>query len=334
MSKKLGICIAGCGWMGRVHAEGLQSLADRVDVYYLSRTEEKAKEYIEKHGGAGFFTRLEDVLSSPAIDALDVCLPHDMHLEHVVKAFQAGKHVATEKPMSMNVAEADQMLAAAAKAGKKFAVVENFRYYPHLVKGAAMAEEGAVGEVFFIQVNFMAYYVVSGWRRPMSSAGGGVLIDVGHHFIDLAVMLGGEVASVFAQTSRKTVAVIDAEDTAILNLKYRNGAIGGLNLSFGAPKAPAYPMFVVYGNKGTIYYNDKGLFVHTGSEPQLAMERNEAAFKEGLWSEAIRNGARDFALAILEDREPVMTGQKGRHDMAIISAGINSAKIGEMVNVP
>ncbi|MBI2190827.1 MAG: Gfo/Idh/MocA family oxidoreductase [Planctomycetes bacterium] len=333
MARKLGICIVGCGWMGRVHAEGYRTLQDEVDVYYCSRTEEKAREYMEKHGGVGLFTDYGKVLESPEIDGVDICLPHDQHRDHAVRAFRNGKHVAVEKPMSMNVAEADAMVAAAEESKKCFMVAENFRYWPHLARGAELVRQQVAGEVFFIQVNCMTYYVVSGWRRPKASAGGGVLIDIGHHFVDLAVMLGGEVQSVYAQFARKTIDVIDTEDTAIVSLRYRSGVIGELNLSFGSPKSPPAPVFVAYGNKGTIAFNEQGLVVNTGDTPEIVMKRDESSVKDGWWSESIREAARDFARSIREGRQPVMTGRTGRHDMEIILAGEKSAKIGEVIRL-
>ncbi len=248
--QRVGICVVGLGWMGRVHCEALASLRGKVALFVASRDPAKAKEFSEKFGAEGWFGDYEKPFDDERVHVIDICLPHDLHLPTALKAFESGKHVLTEKPMALNLDEAKRMVQAAREHGKLLAVAENMRTYDHCVRARELILDGAIGEPFFVQINHFAYYVPGGWRQPMSSAGGGSLIDVGHHYVDLAVMLGGRVETVFANTHRKTVTEIDGEDTAILHLVYENGATGHLVTSFGMPGTPIAP-FVIHrrGNR-------------------------------------------------------------------------------------
>jgi len=314
--------------MGRVHCEALASLREKVALFVASRDPAKAEEFSEKFGAEGWFGDYEKPFGDERVHVIDICLPHDLHLPTALKAFESGKHVLTEKPMALNLDEAKRMVQAAREHGKLLAVAENMRTYDHCVRARELILDGAIGEPFFVQINHFAYYVPGGWRQPMSSAGGGSLIDVGHHYVDLAVMLGGRVETVFASTHRKTVTEIDGEDTAILHLVYENGATGHLVTSFGMPGTPIAPLFIVAGTEGSVYYEHlgRGLILHRkGDEPQVVLPCPEIGSRDW-WEETIRKGVRAFVNGFFEGKEEPLSSQGGLHDMAIIDAAYRSAK--------
>jgi len=326
--QRVGICVVGLGWMGRVHCEALASLRGKVALFVASRDPAKAKEFSEKFGAEGWFGDYEKPFGDERVHVIDICLPHDLHLPTALKAFESGKHVLTEKPMALNLDEAKRMVQAAREHGKLLAVAENMRTYDHCVRARELILDGAIGEPFFVQINHFAYYVPGGWRQPMSSAGGGSLIDVGHHYVDLAVMLGGRVETVFANTHRKTVTEIDGEDTAILHLVYENGATGHLVTSFGMPGTPIAPLFIVAGTEGSVYYEHlgRGLILHRkGDEPQVVLPCPEIGSRDW-WEETIRKGVCAFVNGFFEGKEEPLSSEGGLHDMAIIDAAYRSAK--------
>lgn len=326
--ERVGVCVVGLGWMGRVHCEALATVKDKVALFVASRDPTKAKEFAEKFGAEGWFGDYEKPFEDERVQVIDICLPHDLHLPVALKAFEAGKHVLTEKPMALNLDEAKQMVQAARKHGKLLAVAENMRTYDHCVRTCQLIADGAVGEPFFVQINHFAYYVPQGWRQPMSSAGGGSLIDVGHHYVDLAVMLGGQVETVFANTHQKTVKEIEGEDTAILHLVYESGATGHLVTSFGMPGSPVAPLFIVAGTEGSIYYehHGRGLVLHRkGRELEVVLPLPDMSSREW-WEETIRKGVRAFVEGFFEGKEAPLSSEGGLHDMAIIDAAYESAK--------
>jgi len=333
--QRVGVCVVGLGWMGRVHCEALAEVHDKVALFVASRDPAKAREFAEKFGAEGWFGDYEKPFDDERVHVIDICLPHDLHLPTALKAFEAGKHVLTEKPMALNLNEAKQMVQAARERGKLLAVAENMRTYDHCVRARQLVSEGAIGEPFFVQINHFAYYIPGGWRQPMSSAGGGSLIDVGHHYVDLAVMLGGRVELVFASTHRKTVTEIDGEDTAVLHLIYENGLTGHLVTSFGMPGFPVAPLFIVAGNEGCLYYEHqgRGLVLHRkGGEPQVILPLPQMSSREW-WEETIRKGVKDFVEGFLEGEEKPLSSEGGLHDMAVIDAAYRSAKTRAPVKV-
>ncbi|MCX7969203.1 MAG: Gfo/Idh/MocA family oxidoreductase [Armatimonadetes bacterium] len=333
--QRVGVCVVGLGWMGRVHCEALATMKDKVALFVASRDPEKAKGFAEKFDAEGWFGDYEKPFEDERVHVIDICLPHDLHLPVALKAFEAGKHVLTEKPMALNFDEAKRMVRAAREHGKLLAVAENMRTYDHCVRARELILDGAIGEPFFVQINHFAYYVPGGWRQPMGSAGGGSLIDVGHHYVDLAVMLGGWVDTVFASTHRKTVTEIDGEDTAILHLVYENGTTGHLVTSFGMPGFPVAPLFIVAGNEGCIYYEHqgRGLILHRKeSEPQLVLPLPEMG-RGDWWEETIRKGVHAFVNGFFEGKEEPLSSESGLHDMAIIEAAYKSAQTQTPVKV-
>lgn len=333
MAEGIGICVVGLGWMGRVHSEAIASLGEEAALFVCSRDANKAQDFAQRYGAIAWFTDYDLLLTDDRIQVVDICLPHHLHLPYALKAFEAGKSVLVEKPMALNLDEAQRMAQAARQHRKLLAVAENMRTYPHCAEGQRLINEGAIGEPFFVQINHFAHYVPRGWRQLLATAGGGSLIDVGHHYVDLAVMLGGRVKTVYAHTHRKTVTEIEGEDTALLHLTYESGATGHLVTSFGMPGAPVEPMFVVAGTEGSLYYEHKGrgLILHRkGKEPQILLP---AGVPESDWEETIRLGVRAFVKGFREGKEEPLSSDGGLHDMAIIDAGYRSAKTGQPITM-
>lgn len=331
--KKLGVCVMGLGWMGRVHCEALTKMSDKVALFVASRDLTKAKEFSEKFNAEDSFGDYEKPFADERIHVIDICLPHNLHFPIAIKAFESGKHVLTEKPMALNLDEAKKMFKAARKRRKLLAIAENMRTYEHCVRARQLISEGAIGEPFFVQINHFAFYVPRGWRQQNSYTGGGSLIDVGHHYVDLAVMLGGKVKSLFANAHRKTVKEIDGEDTAILHLVYESGATGHLVTSFGMPSSPNTALFIVTGNEGSIYYEHqgRGLILHRkGSEPQVILPKVNG---RDWWEETIRKGVKAFVVGFFEGKEKPLSSEEGLHDMAIIEAAYKSVKSQKVVKV-
>jgi predicted dehydrogenase len=328
---KLGICIVGCGEMGALHAEAYSELADPVELFFCSRSE-KARVLAERFGGRKWFHDVDRAIACDGVDVVDICLPHHLHAPVAVESFQHGKHVITEKPIAMTLNEADEMLSAAEKAGKKFMVCENIGLHPHVLKLKECIETGRIGEPFFIQANAMQFWESSslGWRADVGQSGGGILIDLGVHFVHALIYLGGNVKDVHARFSR-AARKGEGEDTAILSLGFVRGAIGQLNVSLGVLGAPSLPVFVAYGTEGTLISDQEGLHVSAeGGDAERLIDRAWDA----LWWESVKTAAKDFVRCIREDREPVVTGAMGRADLEVVVAAHASAEGGRVVELP
>ncbi len=262
MSKKTTICIVGTGSIAGVHAAGY-SRCENVDLKIYDRIVQKAEQFAQKYQVGEILDTLEEVFVRKDIDALDICVPHNMHLELCQRAFQAGKHVLLEKPMANSLEEADQMITAAEKAGLVFAVSENFRFEPAILKAKEVIDAGDIGTPFMITINdyfWMAELTtqtpICDWRRKLKGNAGGVLFDRGVHFTAMMNVLGGPVETVYARCMNPQK-YWEGEETSILIAIHKNGIVTNYIQSWnilGYPERQT-PRFAVWGTEGSIIEN-------------------------------------------------------------------------------
>ena len=148
-------------------------------------------------------TTIRTLLARDDVDVVDICVPNHMHAEIVVAAAVAGKHVYCEKPLAMNVAEGQRMVAAAEQAGVKTQMTFNFRFFPAILRARQLVEEGFLGAVFSFRGRYYRSSYIDPqkpltWRQRKAIAGGGALFDIGSHILDLLYSLLGEFVAVQA----------------------------------------------------------------------------------------------------------------------------------------
>ena len=194
------------------------------------------------------------LLDDPNVEAVYISTPVHTHYELVMKAFERGRHVLSEKPLGKSAAEAEKMAEAADKAGVKLGVAFHLRFHLLHQKAKELIENGTMGNVNLIRMqNHMNYPETAGaWRQnPDISGGGGPSIDVGSHHIDLMCYLcGSDVAEITAVAGNK-VHQYSVEDISVIVLKFENGTIGVMDLSWNTPNR--YNMFEVLGTEATLY---------------------------------------------------------------------------------
>ncbi len=128
-------------------------MKDKVALFVASRDLAKAKDFAERFGAEDWFGDYEKPFGDERVQAIDICLPRDLHLPTALKAFEAGKHVLTEKPMALNFDEAKQMVQAARKYGKLLAVAENMQTYDHCTLARQLILDGAKGSRLLTPMN-------------------------------------------------------------------------------------------------------------------------------------------------------------------------------------
>ena len=124
----MALVVLGCGWIARRHARAARRL--RLPVIFASRDVARARAYAREFGGVGAYGDYDNALRDPRARAAVVCTPHDRHLDDVLQALAAGRHVLVEKPLARTLDEADRMIDAAARAGRVLMTAENFRFMP------------------------------------------------------------------------------------------------------------------------------------------------------------------------------------------------------------
>jgi predicted dehydrogenase len=207
---KVRVAIVGCGYISVRNVPGyLQQ--DRCEVVALCDPIEELAQARAREWRIDpkIYTSYEDVLNDSAIDAVELLTPSQMHARQSIDALDAGKHVSSQKPVGVNVAETEELIAAVSRAKTKFRVTENFLYYPPLVKATELLEGGAIGEPSMVRIHTVRGFRPGSaprgpgpapmtWRQDRIVLPGGTLYDDGWHKFATAMAWIGEVEGVYA----------------------------------------------------------------------------------------------------------------------------------------
>lgn len=266
--------IIGCGDVAeRKGGPAIWGVEGSELVAVMRRDAAKAEDFARRHGAKRWYTRAEDLLADPEVNAVYVATPPYLHHRYTIEAAEAGKHVMCEKPMAMDVRGCREMIAACRDNGVKLMVAYYRRTYPVVKRMKKLLSEGAIGEPMLVRINLTAYYnppdAHREWRTNPDAAGGGVMFDVGSHRLDLMVYLLGDVEKVAAFTGTLHCGY-KVEDSAVLSIKLVNGMHGVANFNWNVGSGS--DEFEIYGTEGKMLARplDKGhLEVYRGKEVEI-----------------------------------------------------------------
>jgi len=277
--KVFNIGLVGYGGIGKFHTVNWSNL----NLYYpdlpvkiklhgaAAQTQESAERSVSE-GGYGYGTTdYLDLINDPEIDLIDICTPNDTHFEIFEAALKKGKHIYIEKPLALNLDQALEMHKMAKSAGSAIQIAFNYRFIPAVMKAKELINAGFLGDV----INFRAQYFHTGYLnpdRPMSwrlsgeRSGGGALVDLGSHVIDLMLYLAGPFQRIMANTktfvnqrpispgSEKTAQVL-VDDHAQLLIELTEGGVGIIEVSRVAHGTTDDLNFEIHGSKGAIKFD-------------------------------------------------------------------------------
>jgi predicted dehydrogenase len=188
--------VFGTGFMGRVHLEAIRRLGN-VDVVALASLQgEVAKKLAAQFGVGRVESNYRKLLEDPSIDAVHICTPNNQHFPMAQEALQAGKHVVCEKPLARDVAEAQGLVAAAAKSGRRDCLNHNLRYYPLVQQIRRMCEAGELGDILVVQGTYsqdwLLYDTDYNWRVEGEHGASRTFADIGSHWFDMAEHVTGQ----------------------------------------------------------------------------------------------------------------------------------------------
>jgi predicted dehydrogenase len=298
-----------------------------------SRTRQTAEAYCHEKSlyWAG---DLDEILNDPAIDAVVFATPHSQHPDQVRRAAAAGKHVFVEKPFALTLAEADQMLDAAARAGIVLAVGFNRRFSPSMTRLRNAVRGGQLGTVVTVSAEQTALHGLTlteaAWRAQPTESPGGAMTPIGVHLVDGMIDLLGPIDSVFAKVNRH--AVTHADDTTDVLLTFKSGASGHIFCSTAA--TPHYRM-AVYGTGGfaEILGHQMRTYRFTASLHGEAFGAAEAEVFEIKGFNMLTAELESFAASI-ESGQPFPTPLTDiRHGVAVFEAIVRSAASGQSETV-
>jgi predicted dehydrogenase len=283
MSKPLNVGIIGCGFMGRTHSNAYLQVGHFFPRQHkpvlkacCARLEEKDK--LEKFAQAWGYESMEfdwkKLIARTDIDLIDVCVPNVLHHDIVIAAAKAGKMVVCEKPMAMNTAEAEEMVAAVEKAGVANMVSFNYRRVPAIALARQIIDEGRIGRAFHYRATYNQDYTISAdvpqggmalWRLDAKVAGSGVTGDLLAHSIDTAEWLNGPIQKLTAHTEtfvkeRKhaetgKVEPVGIDDACMFMAVFANGSIGTFESTRYARGRKNYSTFELNGENGSVFFD-------------------------------------------------------------------------------
>jgi UDP-N-acetyl-2-amino-2-deoxyglucuronate dehydrogenase len=247
--------IVGCGMISQRHAEHISNLGTLVAVCDI--VESRALELARKHSCQAFRDIGELLEKCPDVDVISVCTPNALHARHSIQALRAGKHVVCEKPMALSVKDCLEMIAASSASGKHLFVVKQNRFNPPIVALKSAIDQGWLGRIVNVQLNCFwnrnaQYYTTSDWKGRLA-LDGGILYTQFSHFIDLILWLVGDVESFHVLADNfMHKDIIEFEDSGVVALKFRGGALGTINFTINCHKKNMEGSITVFGERGTV----------------------------------------------------------------------------------
>jgi predicted dehydrogenase len=267
-----------------------------------------AESFAKEFGARRWYTDWRELLKDDDIDAVYVATPVYLHAEQTIAAIEAGKHVLCEKPMALNVAECDQMIAARNRNKVKLGVAYYRHFYPVIARTKQIIRGGEIGTPLVAQMNAFEWFDPAAnhprsWLLNKQLSGGGPMFDFGCHRIEVLLDLFGAVAELKAISSNQFFHR-EVEDIATVIMNFEQGTMATLTVAHSAQQPQ--DTLDIFGSKGSIHIpvlNEGKLRVIT-----KAGEREEFhPAASNLHAPLID----DFVRAIMEDREPIMDGAKG-----------------------
>ena len=213
-----------------------------------------ASQIRDKYGAKRAYDSLSGILSDSEIDAVYVASPVVFHKEQVMAVAKAGKHVLVEKPIGLSSKDSDEVVKVCKEQGVLISVGLMMRFHAYHEKIKEMIADGALGDIVSMRAQLTCWYpdIAGNWRQKKKTAGGGSLLDMGIHCIDiLQYITGSKVKRVAGMVDTKTFDY-DVEDSASVLMEMDNGAYAYVDANFNIPDAAAHSRLEVYGTKGSI----------------------------------------------------------------------------------
>ncbi len=242
------VLLLGGNGFGKVHAKSFKNLGIEFSVF--SRNQDILNNYRDEFGVLETFSDLDAAINSD-YDAVDIVLPHNLHLKYSKKAMERGKHVLIEKPIASTIEEAREMISFAREKKVKLMVAEQYYFDSALTEVLKLLSKNVIGKVHTIIVRDQRLYSKTGWRTEQKIMGGGSLIDGGVHYIEAMLDFGGPIEKMHSYTYHGGSS-LEGEDNTLALFTFRNGVHGMFYYSWAYPHAPQLPAYEIIGTEGSI----------------------------------------------------------------------------------
>ena len=339
MSIRVGLI--GCGRVAPRHAQSLTQLDETRLVAVAdvkpSRAEKFAREY-----GADLYTDHRVLLDRPDIDAVSICVPSGLHAQVTLDALAAGKHVLVEKPIALNLDDADRMIRSARERGLRLGVVLQNRYNSPMQQVRRLIDDRGLGRLYLGNACVRWYrpqsYYDDDWHGTVAMDGGALMNQSIHH-IDALQWFMGPVRAVQAYTA--TLAHrMEAEDAGVAVLRFESGALGSVEGSTLTWPQNLEGSVTLFGERGSVQVGGTALNritlwkVAGQLEQEAEILTSQRVDPPSVYGYSHREVIRDFAQALLDGRPPGTPGEEARRSLALVLAIYQAARTGREVLLP
>ena len=344
--EKLRVGVIGLG-MGRAHLRGYRDHPAVALAAIADLDEVRLKAASTEFGVTACYTTAQEMLERERLDIVSVAVPNKFHKPLTIAALDAGCHVLCEKPMAMNSGEAREMIAAAKRNDKRLMINFSYRFTEQSWALKKEVESGILGDVYFARTVWHRRRGLpgfGGWFGQKALSGGGPLIDLGVHRLDLALwlmgypkpvwVLGSTYDPIAAEIARREKKAFDVEDLAVGLIKFANGATLEVEASWAANIAERELMETrLYGTKGGLVQRNRNETYEF--EAEIYLERNGALFDLKLHPPVpgVKGAMYHFVDSIVQNRPHLATGEEGLVVMELLDAIYRSAATGSPVKI-
>ena len=342
MDKVVRLGMIGAGSFSYQHLLGLSSVKIAEVVAICDVVKECAEARAKEFYIPDVYTDYHELLKRDDIDAVVLPLPDQVHAQVAIDAMRAGKHVLCEKPMALDLDECKEMVKVAKETGVQLMVGQIGRYTPAFVMAKELVEQGAIGDLFFIESEYAHDYSdiggQGGWRVTPERE---PIIGGGCHAVDLIRMIAGNPEEVSAYANNMSLKGWPIHDCSVAIMKFPSGAIGKVMTSTGCKRR--YTMrTVIYGTKGTLIIDNVNPTISLFKEEFSDCKELQAPVKQQTVEMkipvAVNNHnfsaeVTDFCTCLLENRPVTTSGVEGASTVAVCLGIVESFKTGEKVKI-
>ncbi|MBE0701398.1 MAG: Gfo/Idh/MocA family oxidoreductase [Acholeplasmataceae bacterium] len=338
--RKLRVGIIGCGNIFPMHAISIKKNDQLELVAVCDNKKERAVEAASKYDAVAYFD-YEKMFKEARLDVVHICTPHYLHAPMTIAAAEHKIHVLTEKPMSINVEDANRMIEACRENQVSLGVIFQNRYNKGAIFLKERIESGRLGKIRAAKCQITwdrndAYYMRSDWKGTWDKEGGGVVIDQAIHTLDLMCwFIGEDIEYIDATIANRVHKSIDVEDTSEGMIKFENGIIGTFHvINYYTTDSPVTIEF--HCEKGLVKYTDGLTEIiyddesreSVGSDPREHIDYGDV---KSYWGVSHVKQIHDFYESIKQNKKPAIDGYDAIITQKVVNAIYQSGKTGEKV---
>ncbi|MDD5687060.1 MAG: Gfo/Idh/MocA family oxidoreductase [Elusimicrobia bacterium] len=348
MSKQINVGLIGAGWPAWQHIKGYQKIEGVKVLALCDLNEELLDKIANEYNIPKKFTKLEEMLALDELDAVSVCTPNFLHVPQIIKVLESGKHVICEKPLSINAEEAEKIAGPLAKSKKIFMIAQVCRFGSEAQYLKKLIDKNELGKIYYAKVKLLRRHGIPGigsWFTTKKCSGGGSLIDIGVHAIDLAWWEMGcpEPVEVFGATydefgskglrdsgfgqSKRKGTTFDVEDLAVGLIKFKNGATLSLEISWALNISEnTQNISVLCGTEGGAEFSPLKLIKYIEGSPSVIVPeiREDSKFDEQ---------AKHFIDCIRNNKKPIVSLEQGITMLKMFDGLYKSAETNKSVAI-